>query len=96
MPTIFIVFEMGDSREPNPGSEVAVAEGVDVGESREPNPGSEVAVAEGVDVGESREPNPGLEVAVAEGVDVGVAPGRTRRLLVQLNSSQSFSCQAHH
>ena len=68
MPTIFIVFEMGDSREPTPGSEVAVAEGVDVGESREPNPG--------------------LEVAVAEKVDVGVAPGRTKLLSVQLNSSQ--------
>ena len=42
-------------------------------------------------------PFPGLDVAgavaegaaaVAEGVDVGVAPGRTKRLSVRLNSSQ--------
>ena len=44
-------------------------------------------------------PFPGLDVAgavaegaaaVAEGVDVGVAPGRTKRLSVRLNSSQLF------
>lgn len=40
------------------------------------------------DIGESREGEKGLEVAVAEGVDVGVEPGRTKRLSVQLNSSQ--------
>ena len=34
------------------------------------------------------EVDPGLEVADAEGADVGVAPGRTKLLSVQLNSSQ--------
>ena len=41
-----------------------------------------------VEMAELVEVPPGLDVAVAEGVDVGVAPGRTKRLSVGLNSSQ--------